>query len=536
MFCSISGHTPVNPVISRKSGHIFERRLLEQHLEEHDGACPVTGEALSLTDDVIDVKTPRAVNPRPVDAMGIPGMLGLFQNEWDSLMSESFTLKKHLHEVRQELSQALYQHDAACRVIARVLKERDDLQAVVTGLRAQVAAAATNASVGTNQSNEASAMDVDGSGGLTSGLSDNVIQTIKSTCSELSNIRKDRKNNRSSLLPDKSQMSGMNLQKAKTLHKTNPAGISCLYAHHSNLVLTGGIDGEIKVSSRTGGKVLSTLRGHSKRINQIICHPTEDLIFSCSADETIKMWRPTANSSPKKPTKSYEEFFSENVGANVLGISLHPNGLYLASCLANGSWLLHDIQQQTCILTNESLNKTGLSGISFHPDGALLGVGTTDGDVCIFDMKTQVIGGNAGCVATLKVPENEGAKMTITCLNFSENGYHMCAGRSNGYCHLFDLRKLAVTGSNGMLGAMATKSYMANDSKSINQVAFDDSGLYLAIADDEVSVYLVKKWTKLCQLQDHKKKVTGVQWNNKDSTELCTSSMDRKLNYYSVEI
>eukprot|EP00501_MAST-03F_sp_TOSAG23-6_P001194 GSMAST32.ASY1.ANO1.1238.1 assembled CDS len=478
MFCSISGHTPVNPVISRKSGHIFERRLLEQHLEEHDGACPVTGEALSLTDDVIDVKTPRAVNPRPVDAMGIPGMLGLFQNEWDSLMSESFTLKKHLHEVRQELSQALYQHDAACRVIARVLKERDDLQAV--------AAAATNAT---------SAMDVDGSGGLTSGLSDNVIQTIKSTCSELSNIRKDRKNNRSSLLPDKSQMSGMNLQKAKTLHKTNPAGISCLYAHHSNLVLTGGIDGEIKVSSRTGGKVLSTLRGHSKRINQIICHPTEDLIFSCSADETIKMWRPTAN---------------KNVGANVLGISLHPNGLYLASCLANGSWLLHDIQQQTCILTNESLNKTGLSGISFHPDGALLGVGTTDGDVCIFDMKTQVIGGNAGC----------GAKMTITCLNFSENGYHMCAGRSNGYCHLFDLRKLAVTGSNGI----------------INQVAFDDSGLYLAIADDEVSVYLVKKWTKLCQLQDHKKKVTGVQWNNKDSTELCTSSMDRKLNYYSVEI
>lgn len=39
---------------------------------------------------------------------------------------ETYTLKQHLTQTRQELSTTLYQHDAAVRVIARLTQERDE--------------------------------------------------------------------------------------------------------------------------------------------------------------------------------------------------------------------------------------------------------------------------------------------------------------------------------------------------------------------------------------------------------------------------
>lgn len=39
----------------------------------------------------------------------IPGMLGMFQIEWDGLMLSYYALEQQLYSTRQEISHALYQ-------------------------------------------------------------------------------------------------------------------------------------------------------------------------------------------------------------------------------------------------------------------------------------------------------------------------------------------------------------------------------------------------------------------------------------------
>merc|ERR1740127_273452 len=134
--CAISGTPPEEPVFSPKTGHVYEKRLITKNIEA-SGKCPVTKEELSK-EDLVDMKANKAVRPRPAQATSIPGLLSLFQNEWDALMTETYELKTHLDTTRKQLSHALYQHDAACRVIARLLRERDAARAQVSQLQEQL--------------------------------------------------------------------------------------------------------------------------------------------------------------------------------------------------------------------------------------------------------------------------------------------------------------------------------------------------------------------------------------------------------------
>lgn len=74
----------------------------------------------------MELKSLRVVRPRPPTLTSIPSLLSVLQNEWDALALETYTLQQALRQTRQELSTALYQHDAAVRAIATLSRERDE--------------------------------------------------------------------------------------------------------------------------------------------------------------------------------------------------------------------------------------------------------------------------------------------------------------------------------------------------------------------------------------------------------------------------
>lgn len=173
----VSGEAPEVPVLSRVSGNVFEKRLLDSYVAEH-GKDPVNGEDMG-TDDIVEIKTSRVVRPRPPNAASIPSLLSIFQNEWDALALETYAVRQQLHQTRQELSTLLYQHDAACRVIARITKERDEAREALSSVSQNI-----------NGSNHAEVMDVD----ITEGeMPEEVTSIVSATMEKESAGRKKRK-------------------------------------------------------------------------------------------------------------------------------------------------------------------------------------------------------------------------------------------------------------------------------------------------------------------------------------------------------
>ena len=128
LILTVSGEVPTEPVVSAKSGYVFEKRLIEKFLVAN-GKCPITGVEMGV-EDLIPLKTvPTAetavVKPRTLECTSIPTMIQQFQSEWDAAALEIFTLRRDLKAAKEELAHALYTHDASCRVIARLVKERD---------------------------------------------------------------------------------------------------------------------------------------------------------------------------------------------------------------------------------------------------------------------------------------------------------------------------------------------------------------------------------------------------------------------------
>ena len=123
--CAFSGNILTDPVVCIKTGHVYERSAIVHQINQ-TGRCPLTNCQLTLS-DILPLQVDSAAKPRPLSSASVPGLLQALQEEWNSNVLEIHEVKKQSELLKQELSHALYQYEAACRVIARLVKEKDQL-------------------------------------------------------------------------------------------------------------------------------------------------------------------------------------------------------------------------------------------------------------------------------------------------------------------------------------------------------------------------------------------------------------------------
>ena len=93
----VSQQIPKEPVVSLKSGLLFEKSLIMKYISE-TGTCPITKEPLT-EQELLSVKSQFLEKPKQLQGSSIPNLIGLFQDQWDATILESFQLKHQIQIV-----------------------------------------------------------------------------------------------------------------------------------------------------------------------------------------------------------------------------------------------------------------------------------------------------------------------------------------------------------------------------------------------------------------------------------------------------
>ncbi|MBN3324178.1 PRP19 factor, partial [Atractosteus spatula] len=456
-------------------------------------------------------KISHPIRPKAPSATSIPAILKALQDEWDAVMLHSFTLRQQLQTTRQELSHALYQHDAACRVIARLTKE-------VTAAREALATLKPQAGLVVPQAVPASQPTAAGGGEPMEvseqvGMTPEIIQKLQDKATVLTTERKKRgKTVPEELVRAEDLSKYRQVASHAGLHSASIPGILALdlCPTDTNKVLTGGADKNVVVFDKNAEHIMATLKGHTKKVTSVIYHPSQVCL---SLESSVNVLECPVSVSGLQLCDTLV-----GTGSVLLwgaGCCLFCPAVLLTVALSSllpQYWAFSDIQTGR-VLTKVTDEAAGcaLTCAQFHPDGLIFGTGTADSQIKIWDLKERT-----------NVANFPGHSGPVTAIAFSENGYYLATGAQDCSVKLWDLRKLKNF-----------KTITLDHSYEVKSLIFDQSGTYLAVGGSDIRVYICKQWSEVLNFTEHTGLVTGVAFGQ-HAQFLTSSGMDRSLKFYSL--
>ncbi|KAL9182615.1 hypothetical protein ACHAXT_013267 [Thalassiosira profunda] len=514
--CALTGLSPLTDPVATPSGHVCSRKLLLQKLGENGGVDPFDASGARRLDEsaLIELSTSggggNAAPPRPPRATSLPALLGMLQHEFDAVLLELYDTRKALEETRRELSSALYQNDAAVRVVARLARERDEargrLEEFLAGDGAPRAAAAAEpqkrgrdeeAAAAAKEGGTAKKAKVDSAPADLTQIPEADLAAMSQTWKALSKGRKSiAKGKRSaaetaaneSLLAALAEGGEKKVNLGKSSAKAGVLCVTSVKAGGAEFVVTGGHDKTAIVYNVNEGKIVATLAGAGGDVTVVDALACEGclLVAAGGADGSVRLHSvPLAGDA--EPTLLGSAMLSD---ATPVDVVVHPSSTpdearVLVATSGGSIELYKNAGGEELQLATHLESDGAFASGRIHPDGLIYIAGTTDGKLIVWDLKTQGVAG--------KLEGHDGNP--VECIAVSENGYHV-ASSSKDSIHAWDLRKLKLM-----------TRFAPADVGAVTALAFDPSATYLAYAGEEATkVCVAKDWERVvCTLAPGKR-------------------------------
>ena len=523
-------------VVVTPSGHICSRRFLLQKLSETAGQDPFDPTRTITEDDLIVLKkknknasSAAVVPPRTTTTTTtMAGMLSQFQTEYCAVLAELVDTRTALQQTRQELSAALYQNDAAVRVVARLAAERDAARATAT---ATASAETTTADImptsnkkrrleeteTTTTTNELLLLP------LTNDIPASDMQIMLDTWQTQHESRKAVLKQATFMTADELRLNFGNKEEddkeesttttttSPAWHKTSCRGITAMAAFQDKFLLTAGKDKHlmiydtynqqvvVNISARAAATAVDLQGGDNNNNND-----NDLLVLAGYASGTVNVY---ANDNLLGTIEQQDN------SSAIQHVQWHPSGQHFvvaseSGCITIGRVVAstsssddanHQQQVQAIAVLKPTTAQVKLTAGALHPDGLIYIAATAFGELLVWDLKQKSV------ASTLLAQQQDSSsasasskeKNPVTAVAISPNGYHIAAvyAKSNTV-KIWDLRKqkvLAVlnSGSEGAGGDATATPHL----ESIQSVTFDPAGKYVAYGGPSgIHIVTVKEW------------------------------------------
>lgn len=195
-------------------------------------------------------------------------------------------------------------------------------------------------------------------------------------------------------------------------HTTN---IDCVkFAYNDDYVFSADENGVIRNWDLNTQKERSIFYGHMKSVKALHFHPYGEYVISGSNDTSVRLWDSRTGSLVKK----YRGHIS-----NVNCVKFSPDGRWIASAGNEGAVIIWDIRSSRQLMEFTERNSPATC-IQFHPSEFLLAAGRSDGVVDFYDLeKFKTIS---------SLVDKKPLMNNIRHITFSETEQCLFVGTSNG--------------------------------------------------------------------------------------------------------